>query len=124
MPDGGWYVDLAGKNIDPQPDDLWKGKIYVAKLHANSDRGFRVDAPSFVAHPIETALGNAARYSNAVESLGYPHALFRAHREIRIKDEERRLLRLGLMDERGRAGLSESQLRGFLVDYHETLEMR
>lgn len=124
IPDMPWYLDLVGRDIDPKPDDSWAGGIYVAKFHEDSDRSFRVDAPLQVVDHIETALGNAARYSNSAESLGYPHALFRVHREIRIKDEERRFLRFGLMAELGRAGLNESQLRSFLVDYHETLEMR
>lgn len=124
IPNMPWYIDLMGRNIDPKPDGSWAGGIYVAKFHEDSDRGFRVDVPIQVVDHIDTALGHIARYSNSAESLGYPHALFRAHREIRIQDEERRFLRFELMDELGRAGFNESKLRSFLVDYHETLEMR
>jgi hypothetical protein len=124
IPDSPWYIDLAGKAIEPRPRGSWSGRIYVAKLNQYADRAFRVDAPNWVVGRIGMALGHLARYSDSAESLGYPHALFRAHREIRIQEEERRLLRLWLMDELGRAGLDEPQVRGILVDYHESLEMR
>jgi NurA-like 5'-3' nuclease len=56
--------------------------------------------------------------------LGYPHALFRAHRDIRITDQEGAFIRLQLLDLLGEKGSSESQIREALLDYHDVLDMR
>ncbi len=102
---------------------FWKGRIYVAKFHPLASRAFRVDAPWHVVDHVEIALGRAACYSDSAECLGYPHALFRAHRDIRITDQERRQIWLSLLNELGVRGVNEQEVRGSL-DYHEVLEMR
>jgi hypothetical protein len=55
--------------------------------------------------------------------MGYPHALFRAHRDIRITEQEGDFLRLQLLDLLGEKGSRESQVRGALLDYHDVIEM-
>jgi len=124
LPKNGWYLCLDEKNIRPMHHaGLWDGNIYVAKFHPRADRAFRVDAPSHVAENMGKALSHVACYSNSAECLGYPHALFRAHREIRITEHEGMQLRHSLLDELGRKGISEQLVRSF-QDYHGFLEMR
>jgi hypothetical protein len=124
LPDRSWCLDLEGKEVNPRPESSpWKGKIYVVKFHPQAERAFRVDAPLYVVNYLDQALGRAAGHSDSAECPGYPHALFRAHREIRITDQEGSLVRRSLLDELGGRGIDEEQIRGFL-DYHGILEMQ
>jgi len=118
-----WYVRLNGKNVESGPDG-WDGEIYVARFDGRSDLAFRVDAPSYLADRVGSALEKLAAYSCSSECMGYPHALFRAHRDIRITEQEGDFLRLQLLDLLGKKGSSESQVRGALLDYHDVIEMR
>jgi hypothetical protein len=118
-----WYVRLRDKNIDPGPDG-WDGEIYVTRLDGRSDHAFRVDAPSYLSDRVGSPLGKLSAYSCSSECLGYPHALFRAHRDIRITDQEGAFIRLQLLDLLGEKGSSESQIREALLDYHDVLDMR
>ena len=69
-------------------------------------------------------MGKVAAYSNSAECLGYPHALFRAHRDIRMTQQDGHFKELELMGLIGEMGLSESQFRMLIEDYHDVLEMR
>jgi hypothetical protein len=118
-----WYVRLKGKNVDSGPDG-WDGEIYVARFDGRSDLAFRVDAPHYLADRVGSALEKLAAYSCSSECMGYPHALFRAHRDIRITEQEGDFLRLQLLDLLGQKGSRESQVRGAMLDYHDVIEMR
>ena len=118
-----WYVRLRGKKVDTGPDG-WDGEIYVARFDGGSELAFRVDAPSYLADRIGSALEKLAAYSCSSECTGYPHALFRAHRDIRITEQEGDFIRLQLLDLLGQKGSRESQIRGALLDYHDVIEMR
>lgn len=124
LPAAPWYVEIRGKRIEASPIESWEGRVYVAKLYGPSEVAFRVDAPSHAAEHIGAAMAGAARHSGSAECPGYPHALFRAHRDIRISESESRQLRLSLFDALGDIGLRESSIRHALLDYHEVMEMR
>lgn len=119
-PDKPWYVKLSDKRVIG--DDSWHGRTYIAKFHPKSTHAFRVDAPTYVVNHINTTLSHVCAYSQSAESLGYPHALFRAHHDIRIPTHERNFIRLSLFDKLGDLGLNEQQIRSAL-DYHEILDM-
>ncbi|MCX6680072.1 MAG: DNA double-strand break repair nuclease NurA [Methanothrix sp.] len=124
IPNNPWYIELSGKNIKPKPKGKnWKGKIYVIKLHPDSEFVFRLDAPPHVASRIDKALGHLSMYSSSSECLGYPHALFRAHRDLSIKDLERVHLNNLLIDELSDKGVNDKHIRSSL-DYHTILEMK
>jgi hypothetical protein len=53
---------------------------------------------------------------------GYPHALFRAHRDIRITKDEGHFLKLKLMNLLGEIGMKESKIMVLMEDYHDVLE--
>jgi hypothetical protein len=114
---------MRGKNVEPGPDG-WDGEIYVARFDGRSDLAFRVDAPSYLADRVGSALEKLAAYSCSSECMGYPHALFRAHRDIRITEQEGDFIRLQLLDLLGEKGSRESQVRVALLDYHDVIEMR
>jgi hypothetical protein len=118
-----WYVRLKGKTVDPGTDGS-DGEIYVVRFDGRSDLAFRVDAPPYLADRVGSALEKLSAYSCSSECMGYPHALFRAHRDIRITENEGAFIRLQLLDLLGEKGSSESQVRGALLDYHDVIEMR
>lgn len=118
-----WYLRLQGKRVDRGPGK-WDGETCIVRFDANSDLAFRVDAPSYLAKDIGPVLCRLSAYSCSAECLGYPHALFRAHRDIRITDQEKASQRLRLMEMLEEMGMSQSQVRMLMQDYHDVLEMR
>jgi hypothetical protein len=119
VPDKPWRVQLSGKK--GIREDPWRGKTYVAKFHPRSTHAFRIDAPNCVAGHIDEVLGHVSMYARSAESLGYPHALFRAHQDLKIPMSERNFTRLSLFEKLRGEGLTETQIRGAL-DYHEILD--
>jgi len=120
-----WYLSLQGKKVKPRSDEgSLEGQIYVAKLDSRCDCVFRLDAPPFMKGRVVEALGKLLCHTCSAECLGYPHALFRAHRDIRITSQEGELLRRELLDVLGRKGLTEADVRGVFLDYHDVIEMR
>jgi hypothetical protein len=124
-----WYLSLKDKAVDQaQVSDhgrhKWDGETFIVRFDGDSDRAFRVDAPSYLSGRIASVLGAAAANSCSAECLGYPHALFRAHRDIRISSQEGGFLRLRLMEMLEEMGMSHSQVRMLMQDFHDVLEMR
>jgi hypothetical protein len=124
IPDYPWYIELSKKNIKPDPNGKnWNGTIYVIKLHQDSDFVFRLDVPYYVSKRINAAFGHLVLYSNSAECLGYPHALFRAHQDIKITYQERKYIYNLLMNELSRIGVNDLQVQ-CTQDYHNILEMK
>jgi len=119
VPDKPWCVRLSGKKV--MPEEPWHGKTYVAKFHPLATHAFRIDAPDCTAEHIDEVLGRVAMYARSSESLGYPHALFRAHQDLKIPVQERNFNRLTLFEGLRVEGLTEQEIRGAL-DYHEILD--
>jgi hypothetical protein len=114
-----WFVELSGKNVIRE--ESRRGKTYVAKFHQRSTHAFRIDAPEHVTDHIEEALSHVSAYSRSAESLGYPHALFRAHQDIKIPVHENKFIKLSLFESLRSKGLTEQQIRSAL-NYHEILD--
>jgi hypothetical protein len=123
LPGVPWYLNLKDKNVD-HGQNKWNGATYVARFNERSGRAFRVDVPSYLEDRIGVTMGKIAAYSNSAECLGYPHALFRAHRDIRITEQEGHFIKLELMNLISEMGLSKSQFEMLMEDYHDILEMR
>ncbi len=122
MPGIPWYLPLKNKKV--KPVTKWDGETCIARFNGSSERAFRVDLPSYLGDHIGSVLGKLVMHSCSAECPGYPHALFRAHRDIRIKDQEGRFLKWELMDMLSGMDLSESQIRVLMQDYHDVMEMR
>jgi len=114
-----WFVELSGKKVIR--DESRRGRTYVAKFHQRSTHAFRIDAPEHVTGHIEEALSHVSNYSRSAESLGYPHALFRAHQDIMIPINENNFIKLSLFESLRSKGLTEQQIRCAL-NYHEILD--
>jgi hypothetical protein len=118
-----WYMSLRDKKVD-HGQGRWEGETYIVRFSGLSESAFRVDAPAFLAGQIGPTLGKLAAYSCSSECPGYPHALFRAHRDIRITEEEGATVRQKLMEQLSDMGMSQSRVIALMQDYHDVLEMR
>jgi len=123
LPNSAWYLNLEGKKVNRGPGK-WGGESYIVRFTGRSDHAFRVDLPGYLAGMVEPVLAGIASCSTSAECPGYPHALFRAHRDIKITENERVSLRMKLRDMLYREGLSPSQITMLMQDYHDILEMR
>jgi hypothetical protein len=117
-----WYLPLKGKNVKPIPK--WDGESFIVRFNGQVGEAFRVDVPSYMANRIAEALGKLITHSCSAECSGYPHALFRAHRDIRIREQEGQFLKLELMNVLSDMGVGDAQIRDLMRDYHDVLEMR
>jgi hypothetical protein len=123
LPGRSWFLGLEGRIVSAALEG-WAGEIFVTKFEGRSRRAFRVDLPCYLLDNVPLILGKIASHCCSAECLGYPHALFRAHRDLKISIQERNFLRLELMDLLGSRGLEESQVMMLMQDYHEVMEMR
>lgn len=126
LPDSPWYIDITNNRNIKGLSKSWKskGETFVVKFNSDSDFAFKVDIPRYAAGNVDTILSKIAKYSGSAECLGYPHALFRAHREIRINDQEKSLVLRLLFNALSKRGITEIQIRRMLIDLHNILEMK
>ncbi|MCX8207381.1 MAG: DNA double-strand break repair nuclease NurA [Methanothrix sp.] len=124
LPGSAWYVDLSGKNVHPDPqEERWQGSIYMVLFHPTGDRAFRVDVPSYMNRRVVHALSKASAFSGSSESPGYPHALFRAHRDLKLSYHDSEMSWFKMMETIAkRHQVSMRDLRS-AMDYHEILEI-
>jgi hypothetical protein len=123
LPGVPWYLNLKDKKVE-HSQGKWGGETYIVRFSGRSERAFRVDAPKYLGSLVGPIFGKLAAYSCSAECLGYPHALFRAHRDIMIAEKEGALTRLKLMEMLSRGGLGLSQVKILMQDYHDILDMR
>jgi hypothetical protein len=119
------HTGMIGSGLLPDAGQgRWNGETYVVRFCGQSEHAFRVDAPSFLRDEMGSVLGKLAAYSCSSECLGYPHALFRAHRDIRITEQEGAAVRQKLMAHLLERGMTHSEIRMLMQDFHDILEMR
>jgi hypothetical protein len=117
-----WYLPLKGKRVTPMPE--WDGETFIVRFNGRAAAAFRVDVPAYMVDNIGKALGKLVMHSCSAECFGYPHALFRAHRDIRIMEQEGHFLKLELINILSDMGVSGPQIIDLMRDYHDVLEMR
>ncbi len=123
LPHSPWYLNLKDKKVNQGPGK-WGGESYIVRFTGGSDHAFRVDVPGYLADQVEAVLARLSSYSTSAECPGYPHALFRAHRDIKVTENEGAAVRMKLRDMLCREGLSPYQITMLMQDYHDILEMR
>ena len=123
LPNSPWYLNLKDKKVNQGPGK-WGGESYIVRFTGRSDHAFRVDVPAYLAGRIEPILAGISSCSTSAECPGYPHALFRAHRDIKITENEGASLRMKLMEKLCLEGMSPKQVKMLMQDYHDILEMR
>lgn len=124
LPGRAWYVDITGKNVHPDPqEERWQGSIYMVMFHPAGDRAFRVDVPSYMNGHVASAFSKTAAFSGSSESPGYPHALFRAHHDLRLSYHDGEMTWFRMMDVMAtRYHVNIRDLRS-AMDYHEILDI-
>lgn len=122
-PGEAWCLSLKDRNVDAG-QGRWGGQSYVVRFCGQTSLAFRVDAPAYLSRDIRDVLGKLAGHSSSAESMGYPHALFRAHRDIRITEQEAAGVRQRLMARLMEMGMTIGQIRMLMLDYHDILEMK
>lgn len=124
LPGRAWYLDLSGKNVHPDPlEERWQGSIYMVLFHPEADRAFRVDVPSYMNGRAASAISKAAAFSGSSESPGYPHALFRAHHDLKLSAHDGEMSWFRMLDTMAtRYHVSIRDLRS-AMDYHEILDI-
>jgi hypothetical protein len=123
LPGEAWYLSLKDKKVDAGCG-RWSGQTYIVRFYGQSGQAFRVDAPAYLAGDIGSVLGKLADYSSSAECPGYPHALFRAHRDIRITEMEGAAALRKLIAHLSERGMSHSEIRMLTQDFHDILEMK
>jgi len=123
LPGDAWYLSLKDKQIDAG-QGKWDGQTYIVRFCGESEHAFRVDVPAYVGDEMGLILGKLTGHSCSAECPGYPHALFRAHRDIRITEEEGAAERERLIAQLLELGMSHQEIRMIIQDYHDILEMR
>jgi len=123
LPGAAWYLSLKDKKVDAG-QGRWNGQTYIVRFCGESEHAFRVDAPTYLQGEMGSILGKLAAYSCSSECLGYPHALFRAHRDIRITEQEGAAVRNKLRGELLERGMTHLEIRMLMQDFHDILEMR
>jgi len=122
-PGEAWCLSLKDKNVDAG-QGRWGGQSYVVRFSGQTSLAFRVDAPAYLRGDMGVVLSKLAEHSSSAESMGYPHALFRAHRDIRITEQEAAGARQRLMARLMEMGMTLGQIRMLILDYHDILEMK
>lgn len=123
MPGEAWYLSLEGKKVDAG-QGKWGGQTYIVRFCGQSDHAFRVDVPAYLSPEMGEVLGELAAHCCSAECLGYPHALFRAHRDIRITEQEAAGSRERLIARLLERGMSHMDIKMLMQDFHDILEMR
>lgn len=122
-PGTAWYLSLRDKKVD-HGQGGWDGETYVVRFNGLSESAFRVDAPAFLADKIGPTLAKLTAYSCSSECPGYPHALFRAHRDIKITEQEGAAVGNRFRAKLSDMGMTHSEIRMLLQDFHDILDMR
>lgn len=122
-PGQAWCLSLKDKNVEAG-QGRWGGQSYVVRFCSQTSLAFRVDAPAYLSRDLGAVLGKLAEHSSSAESMGYPHALVRAHRDIRITEQEAAGARQRLMARLMEMGMTIGQIRMLMLDYHDILEMK
>ena len=123
LPNSPWYLRMKNRSID-HGQSKWGGETYIVRFSGQSNHAFRVDVPRYLTGEIVPLLARVSSYSTSAECSGYPHALFRAHRDIRITENEGRSVRMKLTEKLCMEGVSPAQVKMLMQDYHDILEMR
>ncbi len=97
------------------------GKIFVAKLKASSDFGFRVDVNRFDPVDVNTIFSFLSHLSGDPAFLGYPYPLAAVHNISRITLSEIEDIRYKLQSRAFEKGISTTDWDLLFTDFHEIL---
>jgi hypothetical protein len=128
-PKAKWFCQLSDRmnrdiHVTDQFHDItssYFGKIFVAKLKASSDYGFRIDVNKFDPVDANLIFSYLSHLSGDPAFLGYPYPLAAVHNIARITVAEIEDIRYKLQSKAFEKGISISDWDLLFTDFHEVL---
>jgi hypothetical protein len=119
-PNSKWFCQLSDKQLLTTSSSYF-GKIYVAKLKASSDFGFRIDVNRFDPIDVNFIFSSLSHLSSDPAFLGYPYPLAAVHNISRITLSEVEDIRFKLQSRAFEKGITTSDWDLLFTDFHEVL---
>ena len=119
-PTSRWFCQISNKKLHTTSSSYF-GKIYVAKLKASSDFGFRVDINRFDPQDPNRIFTVLSYLSGDPAFLGYPYPLAAVHNISRITLSEIEDIRYKLQSRAFEKGITTSDWDLLFSDFHEVL---
>jgi hypothetical protein len=119
-PNSKWFCQISDEQLHTTTSSYF-GKIYVAKLKASSDFGFRIDVNRF--DPVDASLvfSFLSHLSSDPAFLGYPYPLAAAHNISRITLSEVEDIKFKLQSRAFEKGITTADWDLLFTDFHEVL---
>ena len=122
-----WYlrVSAAGGLIDRRETRPWKqrGEQYVARLHPQAQRAFKVEIPTYYGPGmVEEVFSALAAYADDGRVAGYPYPLLDAHLTTKIGRDAVEQVRQDIIRGMDRLGMSLADYTGIFGDYHDEFD--
>lgn len=115
-----WFCQISDEKLHTTSSSYF-GKIYVAKLKAASDFGFRIDLNRFDPVDAGSVFSALSYLSGDPAFLGYPYPLAAAHSMARISLSEIEDIKYKLQFKAFEKGVSTADWDLLFTDFHEVL---
>ena len=119
-PNSKWFCRISDEKLHTTGSS-YLGKIYVAKLKASSDFGFRIDVNRFDPAEANMIFSVLSELSGDPAFLGYPYPLAAVHNISRITSSEIEDIRYKLQSRAFEKGITTSDWDLLFTDFHEVL---
>ena len=119
-PNSKWFCRISDEQLHTYTSSYF-GKIYVAKLKASSDFGFRIDVNRFDPFDVNLIFSSLSHLSSDPAFLGYPYPLAAVHNISRITLSEIEDIRYKLQSKAFEKGISTTDWDLLFTDFHEVL---
>ena len=119
-PNSKWFCRISDEKLHTTGSS-YLGKIYVAKLKASSDFGFRIDVNKFDPVDGDMIFSILSHLSGDPAFLGYPYPLAAVHNISRVTLSEIEDIRYKLQSKAFEKGITTSEWDLLFTDFHEVL---
>ncbi|MGB8657296.1 MAG: DNA double-strand break repair nuclease NurA [Candidatus Zixiibacteriota bacterium] len=119
-PNSKWFCQLSDEQLRTATSSYF-GRIYVAKLKASSDFGFRIDVNRYDPVDVNLIFPFLSHLSGDPAFLGYPYPLAAVHHLARITLSEIEDIKYKLQARAFEAGISTADWDLLFTDFHEIL---
>jgi hypothetical protein len=119
-PDSKWFCQISDEKLHTTGSNYF-GRIYVARLKASSDFGFRVDVNRLDPAAAEFVFSALSDMAGDPAFLGYPYPLAAAHNTARVTLSEVEDIRYKLQSRAFEKGISAADWDLLFTDFHEIL---
>jgi hypothetical protein len=120
QPNSKWFCQMSDEKIHTTSSSYF-GRIFVARLKASSEFGFRIDVNRFDPVDANHIFSTLSWLSGDPSFLGYPYPLAAAHSVARITLSEIEDIRYKLQSSAFERGISQTDWDLLFSDFHEIL---